>query len=72
VIVEGEGDKFEFVAKVKYVVLNLEVFLLEGDDELVHDKAGEEVFLDNTESVFEMGQEEDRTAGRVELVTDAA
>ncbi len=40
-IVQGEGDKFEFVAKVKYVVLNLEVFLLEGDDELVHDKAGE-------------------------------
>lgn len=40
-IVQGEGDKFELVAKVKYVVLNLEVFLLEGDDELVHDKAGE-------------------------------
>ena len=71
-IVQGEGDKFEFVAKVKYVVLNLEVFLLERDDELVHDKPGEQVFLDNTESVFEMGQEEDRTASRVELVTDTA
>jgi hypothetical protein len=41
VIVQGEGDKFEFLAKVEYVVLNLKVFLLEGDDELVHDKAGE-------------------------------
>jgi hypothetical protein len=45
VVVEGEDDDFELLAEVEDVVLHFEVFLFEGDDELVHDQAGEQVLL---------------------------
>ena len=54
-VIEGQDDDFELLTEVEDVVFDLEVFLLERDDELVHDKACEQVLLNNTQPVLEMG-----------------
>ena len=54
-VIEGQDDDFELLAKVEDIVFDLEVFLLEGDYELVHNKACEQVLLDDTQPVLEMG-----------------
>lgn len=71
-VVKSEDDDFELLTKVQNVVLDLQVLLLEGDYELIHNETRQQVLLNYTQSVFEVGQQKYRTTQRVELVTYTA